>query len=168
RLPGQPYHYAGNLCTTNWKSKVSVQYHSVLDAFTIIKAKVPKDWKDGPIVPFRPISDGGYATFIGPGQFFECKQNMIDPDHALDVCIRPGRPATIPSSGRGRKRRTPTRKSLEKLRPTKRRKILEESLNAKPMEEDKENYVESVLPLDTQVAVESTRRLTRSSKPKLL
>ncbi|PPQ86394.1 hypothetical protein CVT26_004841, partial [Gymnopilus dilepis] len=82
RLPGQPYHYAGNLCTTNWKSKVSVQYHSVLDAFTIIKAKVPKDWKDGPIMcAFVLVDQQRYVVlvpFFMQWPFMQCRADSFE------------------------------------------------------------------------------------------
>ncbi|EDQ99418.1 uncharacterized protein LACBIDRAFT_316600 [Laccaria bicolor S238N-H82] len=99
---GEPYHFQGKLCDKKFKSQVPVYYHSHLDAFTVITAKVPDDWKDGPVEHFIDLRDAGYTTTVGPAQFFESKQNKIDPAHALKVCIRRGRPANMVLVGKGR------------------------------------------------------------------
>jgi hypothetical protein len=44
---------------------------------------------------FSDLTEAGYSTTIGPAQFHEAKQNMGDPDHAMQVCLRPGRPAKV-------------------------------------------------------------------------
>ncbi|EDR13470.1 uncharacterized protein LACBIDRAFT_308427 [Laccaria bicolor S238N-H82] len=152
---GEPYHFQGKLCDKKFKSQVPVYYHSHLDAFTVITAKVPDDWKDGPVEHFIDLRDAGYTTTVGPAQFFESKQNKIDPAHALKVCIRRGRPAKI-SDGLGRKRKTPTYQSLEKMQPSKRRRTSLEHCA------DKENTEQPLTSSDTTTL--PPRRSIRSHK----
>ncbi|KDR81019.1 hypothetical protein GALMADRAFT_91738 [Galerina marginata CBS 339.88] len=154
---GQPYQYSGPICKQQFK-RIDVNYHSHLDAFTVITAKVPEGWKDGPIQPFTDLREAGYSTTIGPAQFYEAKQNMIDPDHAMKVCIRPGRPRKLPSDGPGKKRKTPTIHSLSSSKPPvpKKRKVTIE-------DKGKENII-SVPMSDHTPPLSPPQRLTRSQK----
>ncbi|PPQ93391.1 hypothetical protein CVT25_015919 [Psilocybe cyanescens] len=68
-----------------------------------------------PLKHFSDLTEAGYATTIGPAQFFEAKKNKIDPDHAMKVCIWLDGPAKISSGGHGRKHNTSTQRSLETI-----------------------------------------------------
>jgi hypothetical protein len=46
---GDPYQYHGPLSDKQFK-RIEVNYRAHLDAFTVITARVPDGWKDGPIV----------------------------------------------------------------------------------------------------------------------
>ncbi|EDR01612.1 uncharacterized protein LACBIDRAFT_310678 [Laccaria bicolor S238N-H82] len=150
---GDPYQYTGPLSDKQFK-RIEVNYHAYLDAFTVITARVPDGWKDGPVQSFSDFKEAGYSTTIRPAQFHEAKQNMVDPDHAIQVCLRPGRPAKVTGNGPGQKRKALTRETLEKMKLQKKRKLMIHS-----EEQEKENELPIIV-----ASPSPPQRLTHSHK----
>ncbi|KAJ7233257.1 hypothetical protein C8J57DRAFT_1532615 [Mycena rebaudengoi] len=106
-------------------------------------AQLPSHWRqNNGDEDIADIAAAQYSTTVGVARFREVLNNKVDPEYALQTCLRPGRPTIIRTGMMGRPRKSLTRKALEKnvKKPCKRK-------------ENKENIH----------LLEAPRRSTRSS-----
>ncbi|KAJ7235950.1 hypothetical protein C8J57DRAFT_1248054 [Mycena rebaudengoi] len=111
--------------------------------YHVFQAQLPSHWRqNNGDEDIADIAAAQYSTTVGVARFREVLNNKVDPEYALQTCLRPGRPTIIRTGMMGRPRKSLTRKALEKnvKKPCKRK-------------ENKENIH----------LLEAPRRSTRSS-----
>ncbi|KAJ7573469.1 hypothetical protein C8J56DRAFT_1170636 [Mycena floridula] len=100
---GEPYKSKySELCLLGKRRVPVIYYDSPVDAYTIICAKPPADWVQASQKISKDLRTAGYSTTIGPANFHEQKQNMLDPAKVLKAKGKPGRPKKIQTGNRGR------------------------------------------------------------------
>ncbi|KAG6847247.1 hypothetical protein H0H93_009287 [Arthromyces matolae] len=164
---GEPYHGPFVPCPTT-KKWLPVFYHGKpLEAYTIILAKPPSHYHQGPVEVFKDLNQNGYSTGIGPNEFHERKSNMINPEEARKL-VKVGRPPKIRTGRGGRPQKPLTVAKIDRLSKMRNRrvaltiKMTREEEEEEEMEENKENCEASTItptiPLDTCVGLRTRSR----------
>ncbi|GLB34621.1 hypothetical protein LshimejAT787_0201860 [Lyophyllum shimeji] len=157
---GTPYCKACEPCVGMYKD-VDVRYlQEPVDAFTVITAQPPAEWGEKVEEKhFDDITTKGYTTTIGPAQFHEPKQNMLNLAQG-QVILKAGAPKKLRTGAPGRPRKTITKAKIEKAQAALARKRV---LKVRPSSSKEKENVE-VQALVEEAVGRLTRQQARLSK----
>ncbi|KAJ7574812.1 hypothetical protein C8J56DRAFT_464853 [Mycena floridula] len=100
---GQPYQAKWfERCKKSKRQVPVIYYDSPIDGYTLISAQTPSHWVSAAVAHKPDLRTAGYSTTIGPANFHEQKQNMLNADELAQIKGKPGRKKKIVTGKPGR------------------------------------------------------------------